>query len=71
MFQTKSKILQNNCINKLAIGDCCLLNQCKCYETKTDNNQVFDNSLSGILARDIFSESNSKEEDGIGHYRLG
>ena len=71
MFQIKSKILQNNCINKLAIGDCCLLNQCKCYETKTDDNQISDNSLSGIFVRDVLSESNSKEEDRIGHYRLG
>ena len=60
-----------NCINKLAIGYCCLLTHCKCYETKTDNNQIFDNSLSGILARDIFSESDSEEENGVGHYRLG
>jgi len=70
MFLTKSKTLQNNCINNLAVG-CCLLNNCKCYENKDYNNQIFDNSLSGILARDIFSESDSEEENGIGHYRLG
>jgi len=69
MMKTKTATA-SNCINKLAVG-CCLLNQCKCYETKINNNQVFDNSLSGILARDIFSESDSEEENGVGHYRLG
>ena len=60
-----------NCINKLAIGYCCLLTHCKCHDNKEYINKVFDNSLSGILARDIFSESDSEEENGVGHYRLG
>ena len=61
----------NNCINKLAVG-CCLLNHCNCYDDKDHNDmEVFDNSLSGILARDIFSKSNSQEEDRERHYRLG
>ena len=68
-MKTKT-VTANNCINKLAVG-CCLLNQCKCNETKIDNNQVFDNSLSGILARYILSKPDSEEENGVGHYRLG
>ena len=69
MTKTKS-VAANNCINKLAVG-CCLLTHCKCYETKINNNKVFDNSLSGILARYILSKPDSEEENGVGHYRLG
>jgi len=69
MMKIKTAIA-NNCINKLAVG-CCLLTQCKCYENKDYNNQISDNSLSGIFVRDVFSESNSEEENGVGHYRLG
>ena len=60
-----STLLQKktNCINKLAVG-CCLLNQCKCYDNKDYIDlEVFDNSLSGILARNLFSKPDSQEED--------
>ena len=36
------KLNKTNCINNLAIGDCCLLNQCKCknYDRNTKPKKI-------------------------------
>ena len=70
-LKESKKLSKINCINNLAVG-CCLSNHCKCYDNKDYiNMEVFDNSLSGIFARYLLSESNSQEEDRERHYRLG
>jgi hypothetical protein len=55
-LKESKKLSKINCINNLAVG-CCLLNYCKCHDNKEFNNKIFDNSLSGILAWYLFSES--------------